>query len=94
MLPIGAGPAGEVIYGIRPEHLEIVPADTPWAMSGKVTVVECTGTATFVAIQAGSLVLHALFSDRPALQRGDQIALRPKLGVSHLFEAKTEGRIG
>jgi hypothetical protein len=38
--------------------------------------------------------LHALFNDRPNLQRGDQIALRPKPGLSHLFDAITEGRIG
>ena len=55
-----------VIYGIRPEHMEIVPANTPRAIAGKVTVVESTGTAMFVAVQAGALTLHALFSDRPS----------------------------
>ena len=66
VLPIGAGPAGPVIYGIRPEHMGIVPANTPRAIAGKVTVVESTGTAMFVAVQAGALTLHALFSDRPS----------------------------
>jgi multiple sugar transport system ATP-binding protein len=84
---------GSVIYGIRPEHLDLVPAGSADALSGAVTVVESTGTATFVAVHAGTLQLNALFSDRTGLKRGDLIGLRPKPGLSHLFNAKTEARI-
>ena len=94
VLPIAATVTGAVIYGIRPEHMELVPTAAPGAIVGQVTVVESTGTAMFVAIRAGPLILHALFTDRPALRRGDQVALRPRPGLSHLFDAKTETRIG
>ena len=84
---------GAVIYGIRPEHLDLVAADTPGAIAGQVTLVESTGTAEFVAVQAGKTPLHALFTDRPNLKRGDTVWLRPRAGLSHLFDAKTEARI-
>jgi multiple sugar transport system ATP-binding protein len=85
--------SGSVIYGIRPEHLDLVAAGTSSAITGTVTVVESTGTATFVAVQSGALQLNVLFSDRTTLKRGDQIALKPKPGLSHLFNAQTQARI-
>ena len=93
ILSIETQVTGEVLFGIRPEHLNLVLADAPGAITGQATLVESTGTAMFVAVQAGAMALHALFTDRPTLKRGDQIALRPKPGLSHLFDAKTEARI-
>jgi energy-coupling factor transporter ATP-binding protein EcfA2 len=49
--------SGDVIYGIRPERRDPVPAGSADAISGAVTVVERTGTATFVAVQADALHL-------------------------------------
>ena len=81
-------PGGNILYGIRPEHLDLVPNCTPGSISGRVTNLESTGTAMFVAVDAG-FALTALFSDRPALARGDQIALRPRPNLHHLFDATT-----
>jgi multiple sugar transport system ATP-binding protein len=89
--PLDTAITGPVLYGIRPEHLDLAPPNT--GITGSVTVVESTGTATFVAMQAGPLTLNALFSDRPQIKRGDQIGLRPKPGLSHLFDATTQTRI-
>lgn len=93
VLPIASKAEGKVHYGIRPEHLELVPTDTPDALNGTVGLIESTGTATFVAIKAAGTTINALFSDRPTFQRGDKVALRPKAGHSHLFHAETGIRL-
>ena len=93
VLPVAARAGGAVIYGIRPEHVDLVPADAPGAIAGVVRLVESTGTAEFIAVDAGGVRLTALFTNRPGLRRGDTIALRPKPGLSHLFDATTETRL-
>ncbi|MEO5615346.1 MAG: TOBE domain-containing protein, partial [Cypionkella sp.] len=93
ILPIQSHASGEVLYGIRPEHLELTSPDAPGAIAGRVGIVESTGTAMFVATQAGALTLHAVFTDRPNIKRGDQIGLMPKPGLVHLFDAKTGQRL-
>jgi hypothetical protein len=47
----------------------------------------------FVAMKAGALALHAVFTDRPNLKRGDQIGLMPKPSLMPLFDAKTRLRL-
>ena len=44
--------------------------------------------------KAGGLTIHALFSDRAEIKRGNVIGLRPRPGRSHLFGAETQLRIG
>jgi multiple sugar transport system ATP-binding protein len=88
-----SGHAGPVTYGIRPEHLELIPPEAPDAFTGSVGLIESTGTAMFVEVKTPASTLHALFTDRPALQRGDRIGLRPRPGLSHLFDAATGLRL-
>jgi multiple sugar transport system ATP-binding protein len=85
--------SGAVTYGIRPEHLELTPPDAPDAFTGTIGLIESTGTAMFVEVLTPGATLHALFTDRPALLRGDRIGLCPKLGLSHLFDAETGLRL-
>jgi multiple sugar transport system ATP-binding protein len=92
-LSIAAGAEGAVLYGIRPEHLDLVTADTPGALTGTVGLIESTGIAMLVAVESRGVMLHALFSGRPKLARGDHIALRPKDGCSHLFDAAAGARL-
>jgi multiple sugar transport system ATP-binding protein len=90
VLPVAVGVSGPVTYGIRPEHLELSP-DGP--LRGTVGLIESTGTAMFVAVDCGGTTIHALFSDRPELRRGDPVALRPKDGMSHLFDPTSGVRL-
>ena len=92
-LPFDSAATGAVLYGIRPEHLELVAADAPGALTGNVGLIERTGTAMFVAVATAGATLHALFTDRPALQRGDRIGLRPRPGLAHLFRADSGERL-
>ncbi|MES2432833.1 MAG: sn-glycerol-3-phosphate ABC transporter ATP-binding protein UgpC [Pseudomonadota bacterium] len=93
VLSVQSQAAGAVLYGIRPEHLELASPNAPGAIAGQVSIVESTGTAMFVAMKAGALTLNAVFTDRPNIKRGDQIGLMPKLGLVHLFDAKTGLRL-
>ncbi len=91
---VDSGTIGPVLCGIRPEHLELAPSGTHGALTGTVSLIESTGTAMFVAVQIGNATVNALFSDRPAISRGDTVALRPKPGLSHLFHATSGVRLG
>ncbi len=80
---------GPVLFGIRPEHLDLVPNGTQGAITAQISGIESTGTAMLLSARAGPHNLNALFMDRPPVQRGDQITLRPRPGYAHLFDAKT-----
>ena len=47
----------------------------------------------FVAAKAGTTDIHALFSHRPDIKRGDVIGLMPRPGLSHLFGAESLQRL-
>jgi multiple sugar transport system ATP-binding protein len=93
ILPVETGHVGEVIYGIRPEHLDLVAPDSDGALTGTVAAIESTGHAMFVEVRTAGPVVHALFTERPALQRGDRIGLRPRKGHAHVFDKDGGARI-
>lgn len=82
-----------IIWGIRPEHLDLVSVGTPGSVTGRVTTVESTGTTLMITIDTASAPMTALFNERHALQKGEQIALRPRDGHSHLFDSLTMQRL-
>ncbi len=84
-VPTGHGADGPVHWGIRPEHLVLVPEGTPDAIAATVTGIESTGHAEFVRTEVAGLRLDALFTDRPRLTKGEVIHLRPTPGLVHLF---------
>lgn len=86
--------SGEVTWGIRPEHLELVAADVDGAIGIRVTGVESTGHATFMLGEADGIPVTALFTDRPKLARGDVIHLKPHPERQHVFDAASGLRIG
>jgi multiple sugar transport system ATP-binding protein len=84
---------GQVQWGIRPEHLELVPAQTPDALAVRVVGMESTGNTDFVTTSVGGLRLDAQFTNRPRIAKGDTIWLHPATGKSHLFDAKSGVRL-
>ncbi|HTO30994.1 MAG TPA: sn-glycerol-3-phosphate ABC transporter ATP-binding protein UgpC [Pararhizobium sp.] len=92
-VPSPVAATGPVIWGVRPEHLDLVPAEAPGAIDLRVAAVESTGHATFVMGEADGVAMTALFTDRPNLVRGDVIHLKPRLDKQHLFEAERGVRI-
>jgi multiple sugar transport system ATP-binding protein len=87
-LPSGApGTDGQkVVFGIRPEHLDMASAaeDT---LNASILVVEPTGADTQVVAEVGSQQIQAVFTERHAFTPGAKIALRPKPDCVHLFDA-------
>ena len=83
------GDGQKVVYGIRPEHLEL----SDGGVEARVSVVEPTGSETLVFARAGETDMLALFRERHSFKPGDQIRLRPRPDNIHLFDAGTGNRI-
>jgi multiple sugar transport system ATP-binding protein len=92
-LPVAAAPAASngkaVIYGIRPEHLEF--ADD--GIESEIVVVEPTGSETQIVARIGTQDIIAIIRDRRQAEPGDQIRLRPRASVAHLFDKDTGKRM-
>src|SRR4051812_13529034 len=90
--PDVAGRDGQpIVYGIRPEHLEFVPAGQ--GLSVDVVVVEPTGSETLVVSRLAGDEIEAVFRERHRLNPGDRISLAPQLGAVHVFDKATGQRL-
>ena len=78
-----------VVYGVRPEHLEIHPD----GIAARISVVEPTGSETLVFLRFGESEMVALFRERHDFKPGDTLHLKPRLDQIHLFDAETGSRI-
>jgi multiple sugar transport system ATP-binding protein len=78
-------------YGIRPEHLEIVPRGGTVTMT--VDVVEPTGNETILSGTIGGQEVQLTQRDRLSLKPGEEISVSPKLDAVHLFDINTGQRI-
>ncbi len=85
----GLGEGQRVVYGIRPEHLEL--DDT--GIAARVVVVEPTGSETHVVLRCGPHDMVAVFRERHGFRPGDIIHLAPILRLIHLFDAESGERI-
>jgi multiple sugar transport system ATP-binding protein len=96
-LPLPAAVAGSsraaVVVGLRPESLEL----TADGLSGRVEMVEELGADSYVfcvaPVAGESAKLVARVETRHAPNRGDLVALRPKAGEAHFFDADTGERL-
>ncbi|TIU42721.1 sn-glycerol-3-phosphate ABC transporter ATP-binding protein UgpC [Mesorhizobium sp.] len=90
---VGEGHAGSggrsVTLGIRPEHIRI----DPQGYTGKVYVVESTGSETQIIVDVGQNRLTCLIRDRVDVRVGDEIGIGFDPGLAHLFDDKTGARI-
>ncbi|MDX8478786.1 sn-glycerol-3-phosphate ABC transporter ATP-binding protein UgpC [Mesorhizobium sp. VK24D] len=86
---ITAADGQAVVYGVRPEHLEIHPE----GVASTISVVEPTGSETLVFVRFGEGEMVALFRERHDFKPGDTLKLRPRLDHVHLFDAGTGKRL-
>ncbi len=77
-----------VLFGIRPEHLELASDGFP----AQISVVEPTGSETMVFLRIGESKLVALFRERHNFKPGDTVNLRPRPDKVHLFHSETGQR--
>lgn len=79
----------EVIYGIRPEHIQIGEGGVPMS----VVVVEPTGSETQVFAKSGSDLIDALVKERIQAKPGSGLGFIINPSFVHLFDRKTEVRL-
>jgi len=94
-LPLPAGfpvrDGQEVVYGIRPEHLELTaPAQ---GFASRIIGVEPTGAEILVISQFAGQKIHATFRERRELSANDALYLQPDLTKIHVFDAETNQRL-
>jgi multiple sugar transport system ATP-binding protein len=92
-LPMPAGSSATegrgVLYGIRPEHLDI--ADD--GFDAEVVVVEPTGSETQLFARLGGQELVGVFRERHDFAPGQKIRLRPRAECAHIFDPANGQRI-
>jgi len=83
-----AGADGQkIVFGTRPEHLELAPAGQ--GLAATVVVVEPTGADTQVFAKFGETEMTAVFRERHDFRAGEPVHLRPDHAHTHLFDAET-----
>jgi multiple sugar transport system ATP-binding protein len=86
---LAANDGRAMVYGIRPEHLDI--ADD--GVEAEVVVIEPTGSETQLFARLGSQEIVAIFRERHEFAPGQKIRLKPRAPVAHLFDASSGQRI-
>jgi multiple sugar transport system ATP-binding protein len=85
----GARPGQEVIYGIRPEHIDHASEGSP----ATISVLEPTGSETQIFAHLGQDPIVAVVKDRIPEKPGDIIQLRIDAKRAHLFDKESRVRL-
>lgn len=79
-----------VVFGIRPEHLAIKPADgTSGAVTARIKTVEPMGSETLVVTDVAGEDIRVLLRDDTRAVPGETVVLEPDKSKIHLFSAET-----
>ena len=90
----GQGGAPDVVLGVRPEDLRVMPADTPGALfCGEVFTVELTGDSTYVTLKSGDQLVSAKQGKQFRAEVGQRLAFATEPERCHRFDAKTGLRL-
>ncbi|MCL6609089.1 MAG: sn-glycerol-3-phosphate ABC transporter ATP-binding protein UgpC [Geminicoccaceae bacterium] len=81
----------QVVYGVRPEHVEL--RRDGGGIDGRVVVVEPTGAEILAVVRWAGSEVQVLFRERYPLRPDDVLNLAPKLDHVHLFDKQTGKRI-
>jgi multiple sugar transport system ATP-binding protein len=94
VLPLPANAGGtdgqKVVYGVRPEHLELGAGG---GLSAEVAVVEPTGAEILVFARLAGQEIAVVFRERHQFRPGERISLQPTAGTTHLFDKASGDRI-
>ncbi|HUP98409.1 MAG TPA: sn-glycerol-3-phosphate ABC transporter ATP-binding protein UgpC [Usitatibacter sp.] len=77
----------KIVFGTRPEHLELASAGH--GLAANVVVVEPTGADTQVFAKFGETEMTAVFRERHDFRAGEPVHLMPDHERTHLFDAET-----
>src|SRR5690606_6219023 len=79
-----------VVYGIRPEHIELAGDD---GLPATVAVVEPTGSETQVFLRLGESEIIAVFRERHQFEPGQTVHLKPRPEHARLFDGASGSRV-
>ncbi len=86
---LAANDGRAMIYGIRPEHIDLVDD----GLEAEVVVIEPTGSETQLFARLGGQEIVAIFRERHEFAPGMKIRLKPRAQLAHLFDASSGQRI-
>ncbi|NDE32361.1 MAG: sn-glycerol-3-phosphate ABC transporter ATP-binding protein UgpC, partial [Betaproteobacteria bacterium] len=81
----------KVVYGTRPEHIELATGNE--GIATEVVVVEPTGADTQVFTKIAGVEVTSVFRERHDFKPGASIRLKPDPVRAHLFDATTSLRL-
>lgn len=87
---IGGQDGQSVVYGIRPEHIDLGPGRP---IAATVNVIEPTGANTLAFCAVAGTEICANFSERHDFAPDQPISLVPRLDAVHLFDRETGSTI-
>jgi multiple sugar transport system ATP-binding protein len=92
-MPLGAGgiDGQPVVYGTRPEHVDLAAGGE--GVPAEVVVVEPTGADTQVFAKVAGVELTGVFRERHDFRPGETIRLKPDPFRAHLFDAGSGKRL-
>jgi len=79
----------QVVYGVRPEHLEL--ADD--GVEAEVIVIEPTGSETQLFARLAGQEVVAVFRERHDLQPGQSVRLKPRASTAKIFDPESGQRL-
>jgi len=83
--------AGKGIFGVRPEHFNVVSADSP-GIPVQIKLVEPLGSDTLIHFDVAGAAAIARVDPSLKPRLGERLSLLPQAGKVHLFDAAT-GRV-
>ena len=89
-LPVAAPRGGELLLGVRPEHV-LVQDDAAWR--GEVSVVEPTGADTYVVVKTATGDITLRVSAQSKLRAGDKVGLAVAKDHVSWFDAASGLRV-
>ena len=92
-VPLNAGgwDGQNVVYGTRPEHIDL--ATVGQGVATEVVVIEPTGADTQIFTKIAGVEVTSVFRERHAFKPGETIHLRPDPTRAHLFDAASGIRL-
>ena len=80
-----------MIYGIRPEHLDI--GSDSQGLATEVVVVEPTGAETELLLQIGEQSVTLVMHGRTSVHPDDMVYLQFDPNKAHIFDLSSEQRL-
>ena len=79
---------GKAVFGVRPEHLDVVPYDSS-GLPVQIKLVEPLGSDTLIHFEVAGAVAIARVDPALKPKPGELLSLMPRLDKTYLFDAAT-----